>query len=560
MSFVSAAYNTGDKYNRGFTKGSRTSDNLFILQGLVQRQLILGKPLYLCMVDFSKAFDLVNRNNIFFKLINAGVHGKVIDTLRNLYRKTYFRVKYHGLLSPPTLDTHGVNQGGNTSPPLFCQYLSDLDNYLHQNCGLCIADDIIVHLLWADDLVLVSDSDEGLQKQLNGLFTFCEKNLMIVNELKTKVITFGCKGDIRVLFNGQQIETTSQYKYLGNVISTTQTSRGDIFRENYDYLCSQARKAIFCLKHLLKPLGALPPRVLMHMYETLICPILVYGSDVWGSQSHGTSAVDKIISWYMRCILQVKLTTSNISIVGESGQIPPSVSCHIKNICYVHRLQNITTNNLVSDMYMELLKLHECGFNTWVSKALNLVQEYGININMGSTTCFNRYCKSHIYNHFKISWKDEKQNIDKKPILRNYKTFKSEFGMEPYLHLMSDFRYRNALTRLRTSSHTSDIERGRYTTPKTPVCDRRCRTCDVTEDEMHFLLNCVEYGNVRDEFYAKVENRCAGFSSLNDSQNYSFLMTNTDPYILVWLGQFIYQTKWNNPEVHWIGYSVPNCM
>ena len=187
--------------------------------------MILGKPLYLCMVDFSKAFDLVNRNILFFKLINLGVHGKVIDTLRNLYRKTYFRVKYHGLLSPPTLDTHGVNQGGNTSPALFCQYLSDLGNYLHQNCGLCIADDIHIHLLWADDLVLVSDSEKGLQKQLNGLFTFCEKNLMIVNELKTKVIAFGCKNNIRVLFNGQQIETTSQYKYLGNIISTTQTSR-----------------------------------------------------------------------------------------------------------------------------------------------------------------------------------------------------------------------------------------------------------------------------------------------------------------------------------------------
>ena len=47
MSFVSAAYNTGHKYNGGFTKGSRTSDNLFILQRLVQGQMILGKPLYL---------------------------------------------------------------------------------------------------------------------------------------------------------------------------------------------------------------------------------------------------------------------------------------------------------------------------------------------------------------------------------------------------------------------------------------------------------------------------------------------------------------------------------
>ena len=187
------------------------------------------------------------------------------------------------------------------------------------------------------------------------------------------------------------------------------------FVQNYYYLCSQARKALFGLKHRLKLLGALALKVLMHMYETLIHPILLYGSDVWGSQSKGTSAVGKIFFWCMRCILQVKSTTINISIVEESGQIRPSVCCHISAICYLHRLQNLTANNFVNEMYMELLKLHECGFNTWVSKALNLVQEYGINNNMGNTTCFNRYCKSHIYNHFKISWKDEVQSIDKNP-------------------------------------------------------------------------------------------------------------------------------------------------
>ena len=142
----------------------------------------------------------------------------------------------------------------------------------------------------------------------NSLMAFShsvKKKLMIVNELKTNMIVFGFKNNIRVLFNGQQIETTSEYKYLGNIISTTQTFRGDVFRENYDYLCSQSRKAILGLKHRLKSLGALPPRVLMHMYETLIRSILVYGSDVWGSQPQGTLAVDKVFFWYMRCILQV---------------------------------------------------------------------------------------------------------------------------------------------------------------------------------------------------------------------------------------------------------------
>ena len=181
ISFMNDAFKTTDIFNGGFLEGSRTADIIFIIQGLIERQLILGKSLYICMVDFSKAFDLVNRNILFFKLLRARFHGKVIDTLRSLYRKTVFRVKCKGLLSPPICDSYGVNQGGNASPMLFRQYMAGLgDNVLKQN-ELCITDDIIVHLLWADDLVLVSDSEIGLQKQLNGLLSFCANNCMIMH-------------------------------------------------------------------------------------------------------------------------------------------------------------------------------------------------------------------------------------------------------------------------------------------------------------------------------------------------------------------------------------------
>ena len=249
ISFINDAFKTTDIFNGGFLEGSRTADNIFILQGLIERQLILGKSLYICMVDFSKVFDLVNRNIIFFKLIRAGFHGKVIDTLRSLYRKTVFRVKCKGLPSPPIRDSYGVNQGGNASPMLFRQYMVDLGDYLLKQNGLCITDHIIVHLLWADDLVLVSDSEIGLQKQLYGLLSFCANSCMIVNELKTKAMVFGLlSGPLNIHLSGHSIETVSQYKYLGNIITATSTLKGDIFRNNSSYLCNQARKAIFGLK------------------------------------------------------------------------------------------------------------------------------------------------------------------------------------------------------------------------------------------------------------------------------------------------------------------------
>ena len=108
-----------DKFNGGYMEDTRTTDNLFILNGLIQRQLNLGKSLFVCFVDFSKAFDLVNRSILFYKLLKLGWGGRVIDTLRNLYSKTKFRVKRNGMLSSPILNEIGVNQGGICSGILF---------------------------------------------------------------------------------------------------------------------------------------------------------------------------------------------------------------------------------------------------------------------------------------------------------------------------------------------------------------------------------------------------------------------------------------------------------
>ena len=93
-------------------------------------------------------------------------------------------MKCKGLLGPPIRDNYGVNQGGNASPMLFRHYMADLWDYLTKHYGLCIGDDIIVHLLWADDLVLISDSENGLQKQLNGLLSFCADNCSMNLKLK----------------------------------------------------------------------------------------------------------------------------------------------------------------------------------------------------------------------------------------------------------------------------------------------------------------------------------------------------------------------------------------
>ena len=119
-------------------KGSRTSDGIYVLQSLITRQVNLGQYLIVCSVDFSKAFDLINGDTLFYKIITHDPHGRVIDTPIDLYRKTAFRIKYNGRLSPPIMQIVGVNQ--SASPSIFRGYISVWSGRLPIRMYRCLSD------------------------------------------------------------------------------------------------------------------------------------------------------------------------------------------------------------------------------------------------------------------------------------------------------------------------------------------------------------------------------------------------------------------------------------
>ena len=59
---------------------------------------------------------------------------------------------------------------------------------------------------WTDDLVLMADSIGAMQDQLNKLSAYCAKNLLSVNETKTKCMILGHNGNLNLKFNGKYIE------------------------------------------------------------------------------------------------------------------------------------------------------------------------------------------------------------------------------------------------------------------------------------------------------------------------------------------------------------------
>ena len=124
--------------------------------------------------------------------------------------------------------------------------------------------------------------------------------------------------------------------------------------------------------------------------------------------------------------------------------------------------------------------------------------------------------------------------------LRTYVHIKEDFQLEPFLTLVKDVKYRNAIARFRASSHHLEIERGRHTNPITPENNRKCWFCDSIETEIHFITECAYYNSERTYLYQQISNRFPYFSFLNNFEKFKFMFTFKDDFVLTLLGKFIY--------------------
>ena len=537
LQFLNEAYNRIDENNGGFLKGRRTSDNIFILQGLIQKQLLLGKKLFVCFIDFSKAFDLISRYILFYKLMKGGWKGRVIETFRDLYDKTEFRVKSKGKLSSHIKNSLGVNQGGIASGLLFRKYMSDLSDYLKAEFGILIGEEILTHLLWADDLILISDSLNGLKKQLAGLDQFCRNNQMLINELKTKFMVFGCRNKYELLFKGSKIDQVDKYKFLGVIFKATYRVDSDPFTLNYDYLRDKARKSLFAIKNKLQHIGHLPPKIMFYIYNIALKPILCYASDVWGVSKKGKSKMDAFFLQLLKYTLGVRQTTATIFVIGETGQILPSVHCDYNVISYYNRLNHMDNDTIAKQVYNELRCLHNLGFNNWFSKASNLLNHYNLNF-CHDQNIFKITAKLTVEDKFKRDWFNSIHDSTSNPIARTYKDFKLTFGTEKYLIAINDFKMRRSLTKLRTSTHDLLIETGRHKKQKTDITERKCKTCHQLEDELHFTIQCHINNDERKILFDKLG--CGGLvNTVSQTDLFCYLMNLQSRCHLKHLANFV---------------------
>ena len=129
----------------------------------------------MCFVDFHKAFDTVIHPGIRYKLIRNGINGLFYRIICNMYSSSMVSIKIEDKLTEPFTSSLGGRQGDVLSPNIFKLFLNDFSDIIeNSNDSVYLQDNKISCLLYADDLILVSDSEQGLQDRLNILHKYCK--------------------------------------------------------------------------------------------------------------------------------------------------------------------------------------------------------------------------------------------------------------------------------------------------------------------------------------------------------------------------------------------------
>jgi hypothetical protein len=178
------------------------------------------------------------------------------------------------------------------------------------------------HLLYADDLVILSESPTALQHCINALDNYCEKWRLNINIKKTIVMILSKterkantdSNAYLIDFNDNRLELVKEYTYLG--LSVTCSGKLNYAAE---ILAQKARKAFFDLKANIQSSDSLSVQKWLKLYNSMITPILTYGSEIWIADHkinietlHNLSN-EKTQNMIMKQILGVHGKTSNLA-------------------------------------------------------------------------------------------------------------------------------------------------------------------------------------------------------------------------------------------------------
>ena len=535
----------------GFIPGNRTADHILILKTLIDSYKKTKKRLFLCFVDFQKAFDTVFRAGLIYKLIDLNLSTKFIHIVKGMYNYVSASVRTeHGLTTKFPIDV-GTRQGCNLSPTLFNLYINDLTKELLDPSykPITLNETKLSCLMYADDLVLLSESELGMKKCLATLERFCCRWRLTVSTRKTKILIINQQRQHPYTFKilNTTLEVVKSYKYLGIIIDKKRN-----FSTAKDELCSKATRAYFSIKKHFNFYNNTTPKTLIKLYESMIQPILLYGSEIWGIFGWRKNEKESIKQYILnnkhtfeqlhskicKNALGVHRNATDILVKAELGRLPLMANVIQYTYSYWQHIANASKDTLLYQLLVHMKTQHQKGQTNYYSrlhKLLSVLNSPCLIIkcnNRQSITNARRLRKTfgNIYEQYFFQTMEARANrTDSGGRFEIYNKIKRNYHTEKYLS-MNNSKLRRCITNIRISTHCLPIEYLR----KYNV-DRKARLCSLCNKgqlgtEIHTLLHCdnTTVSQLRHELFQKLYEINTQFLKLSPENKLIYLLSAAD--------------------------------
>ena len=262
----------------GFQQHSSTTMSTWTITECVNFYTNRGGPVYLCLLDLSKAFDNIKLDLLFNKLKDR-ISPIFLRLIIFSYLYQECTVRWRDSVSAEFTISNGVRQGAVASPIFFNIYLDDLFLELEKsNLGCRIDSSYFGIIGYADDLALLCPSCESLQKMIEITEEYCNMHGITIStnvclrKSKTKLIAFNAPTvPTHLKLYGKILPWVEGHKHLGHYLS---------YDEDFIHDLLQKRAQLISKVHSLRQeLGSQRPETLMTLVNIYFSAF--YGSSLW---------------------------------------------------------------------------------------------------------------------------------------------------------------------------------------------------------------------------------------------------------------------------------------
>ena len=250
---------------------------------------------------------------------------------------------------------------------------------------------------------------------------------------------------------------------------------------------------MFCLLSKCRRLK-LPIDLQLKLFDSVVQPILTYGSEVWGP--YGINVVEKLQLRFLKLILGLKRCTPTVMVRGETGCFP--ISCEVESRILNYWFKLVINNRpgkIANIMYNCMYKMYQLNSFTckWIDHVRKSLDQLGLSYIFDtqaagvSEAWFRSVIKQRLHDKYVQEWSSS-VNVSDSCIC--YRMFKSDFKFEDYLTRLP---YNMAISLLKFRSRNVLIPAVKNHLARYPT-ELKCYFCDDTNpDEFHYMFVCPKF-------------------------------------------------------------------